>query len=138
MNWVLMPLRRYADFTGRSQRQEFWMFFLFQTLVVIGIFALALPAFAYGEGAGGIGIVFALVGWAVFSLAMLVPNCALVVRRLHDQDIDSVVGVLLYIGLWIFNLIGLIILIFMCIDGKPYTNKYGPDPKGRGTSDIFS
>lgn len=138
MHWMLLPLRRYADFTGRSTRQEFWMFFLFQTLVVCGMYALALPAFAVNEEAGAIAIVVATVGWVLFTLATLVPNCALVVRRLHDQDIDTVVGVLLYIGMWVFNFIGLIILVFACIDGKPHANKYGPDPKGRGDADIFA
>ena len=114
------------------------MFFLFQTLVVCGMYALALPAFAVNEEAGAIAIVVATVGWVLFTLATLVPNCALVVRRLHDQDIDTVVGVLLYIGMWVFNFIGLIILVFACIDGKPHANKYGPNPKGRGDADIFA
>ena len=29
MEWMLMPLRRYADFSGRSRRKEYWMFTLF-------------------------------------------------------------------------------------------------------------
>ena len=33
MEWMLMPLRRYADFSGRSRRKEYWMFTLFILLV---------------------------------------------------------------------------------------------------------
>ncbi|HXD04198.1 MAG TPA: DUF805 domain-containing protein, partial [Novosphingobium sp.] len=33
MEWMLMPLRRYAEFSGRSRRKEFWMFVLFMMLV---------------------------------------------------------------------------------------------------------
>ena len=36
MHWMLMPLRRYAEFSGRSRRKEYWMFFLFTVLVNIG------------------------------------------------------------------------------------------------------
>ena len=32
-NWMLMPLRRYAEFTGRSRRKEYWMWVLFNTLI---------------------------------------------------------------------------------------------------------
>ena len=35
MDWMLMPLRRYAEFSGRSQRKEYWMFVLFQIIVVV-------------------------------------------------------------------------------------------------------
>ncbi|HEX8448565.1 MAG TPA: DUF805 domain-containing protein, partial [Allosphingosinicella sp.] len=28
MHWMLLPLKRYADFSGRSRRKEYWMFFL--------------------------------------------------------------------------------------------------------------
>ncbi|MDB5667158.1 MAG: hypothetical protein JWL74_108, partial [Alphaproteobacteria bacterium] len=28
MNWMLMPLRRFADFKGRSRRKEYWIFYL--------------------------------------------------------------------------------------------------------------
>ncbi|WP_367947288.1 DUF805 domain-containing protein [Sphingopyxis sp. BSNA05] len=38
---MLLPLRRYADFSGRSRRREFWMFFLFQFLIHIAF----LPSF---------------------------------------------------------------------------------------------
>ena len=35
MQWMLMPLKRYADFQGRSTRMEFWMFVLFVTIVMV-------------------------------------------------------------------------------------------------------
>ena len=38
MEWMIMPYRRYFDFSGRSRRKEFWMFFLlmFVVSVVLG------------------------------------------------------------------------------------------------------
>jgi len=42
MNWMLMPLRRYADFNGRSRRMEFWMWQLFLFLVNMAVFIIAM------------------------------------------------------------------------------------------------
>ena len=33
MHWMLMPLRRYAEFSGRSRRKEFWMWVLFTAII---------------------------------------------------------------------------------------------------------
>ena len=114
------------------------MFFLFQTLVVIGIFSsFSVFAGMDVDGESGLVVVPFLV-WLLFVLAMLVPNAAVIVRRFHDQDMSGAVGGVLYGGMWLFNPLGLILLIFMCIDGKPHNNQYGPDPKGRGVNDIFA
>ena len=53
MNWMLMPLRRYADFSGRSRRKEYWMFVLFQALVGIAAGAISLLLFATGMSETG-------------------------------------------------------------------------------------
>lgn len=146
MHWMIEPLRRYADFSGRSPRIEFWMFFLFQTLVVLAFLALYVPILMWNPiGAGGkpqdaqaAAAVIPIILWFLFILAMLVPNAAVIVRRFHDQDMPGVVGGLLYGSMWLINLTGLVILVFMCIDGKPHSNRYGPDPKGRGVGDVFA
>ncbi len=142
---MIEPLRRYADFSGRSPRIEFWMFFLFQTLVVLAIFALYGPLLWWMPGASVdapdsrqvLAVLAPIILWVIFVLAMLVPNAAVIVRRFHDQDMPGVIGGLLYVGMWLFTMIGPVILVFMCIDGKPHANQYGPDPKGRGVGDVF-
>jgi uncharacterized membrane protein YhaH (DUF805 family) len=127
MQWMLMPLKRYADFQGRSTRMEFWMFALFVTIVMVvlqilmGImFASSMsvdPQTGVVTGGGGAGI-FAVIIW-VFYLAILVPSIAVGVRRMHDQDKSG----------W-FILIPIANLIFYCLPGTPGPNKYGPDPLG--------
>ena len=51
MEWMLMPLKRYAEFSGRSRRQEFWMYMLllliiwmvaFFGIMVMGVGALSM------------------------------------------------------------------------------------------------
>ena len=114
MNWYLGCWRKYAEFSGRARRQEFWMFVLFNFLagIAIGIVEAIL-------GTGG-----ALCG--LYNLAVLIPSLAVSVRRLHDTD---------HSGWWILinliPLIGFIIyLAFLCTDSKPGANCFGPNPKG--------
>ena len=42
MEYMMMPLKRYADFSGRSRRMEFWMWQLFQIIVYVGITILMM------------------------------------------------------------------------------------------------
>jgi uncharacterized membrane protein YhaH (DUF805 family) len=49
IEWMLMPLRRYADFNGRSRRKEYWMHVL---LIFIGYFVLSIVDFTLGLGGG--------------------------------------------------------------------------------------
>ena len=148
MEWMILPLKRYADFSGRSRRKEYWMFFLFQCLVQFCLLMILLAAFywvgtsdfeAEDEATPALIVAMVLIGlWALFWLAMFIPNMAVVVRRLHDQDIPGIVGILLYIGTVILTLPGLAILIFMCLEGKKGDNQYGEDPKmNENVGEVF-
>ena len=39
LNWMILPYRRYFEFSGRSRRKEYWLFVLFNILVSIAISA---------------------------------------------------------------------------------------------------
>ncbi|HEX8753354.1 MAG TPA: DUF805 domain-containing protein [Solirubrobacterales bacterium] len=105
---------KYAVFSGRSSRSAYWWWFLFYVLVAIAASiidaAIKTPALA-------------VLVW----LAFIIPNLAILVRRLHDTD---------HSGWWVFigliPLIGaIVLLVFACTDsGGP--NKYGEGPDGRG------
>jgi uncharacterized membrane protein YhaH (DUF805 family) len=94
MEWMLMPLRRYADFSGRSRRMEFWMWQVFKFLIVIAfyvlIFALAGSALLSGDpsavlAVGGAAFIIWLL-MMVFFLGIIIPDIAVAVRRLHDTN----------------------------------------------------
>lgn len=158
-DWMIMPLRRYADFSGRSRRKEFWSWVLFSLLVMAVPLLLIYASMDWsgysetGRGAdgvswrggfngdsriSGIGIVgagFMVLWW----LATFIPNLAVTVRRLHDRNISgwayvalTILSVIPFIGL----LFSVVLLVLLCLDGTPGPNKYGPDPKGSAT-DIF-
>lgn len=137
MEWMLMPYRRYADFDGRSQRKEYWMFVLFTTLVAI---VCAIPmgigiASMDNEAAGPSPMFFVgIIMLAVFGLASIIPSIAVQVRRFHDQDKSGwmvLLGFIPYVG-------GIIALVFMCLEGTRGPNRYGPDPKDPGAALIFA
>ncbi len=127
---MIMPLKRYADFQGRSRRKEYWMFQLGIFLayiafaILVGIFGAAL-----GDTASSI-VMFPLI---LIILAIIVPALAVTVRRLHDQDKS---------GWWILiNFVpfgGIVLLVFMCLEGTNGPNQYGPDPKNPYDEDVFA
>jgi uncharacterized membrane protein YhaH (DUF805 family) len=127
---MLTPLRRYADFRGRSDRSEFWTFMLF---LVVGylIFALIDQMLGFGRlDRNWQTYNWGLVGMAdwnggflslMFWLGMLIPTMAVSVRRLHDANHSG--GWLL---LFFVPAIGwLVLLIFYTQASWPVINKWG-------------
>ena len=138
MEWMILPLKRYADFSGRSRRLEYWMFMLFLFLVLVGGVMVLAALGAVLEPAGSseasaLELVFVAI-CAIAYLAIFIPALAVQVRRFHDQDLSGwfvLLGFIPYLG-------GLILLIFMCIDRTRGPNRFGPDPKGRDAfSEVF-
>jgi uncharacterized membrane protein YhaH (DUF805 family) len=141
MEWMLMPYRRYADFSGRSQRKEYWMWVLFSLIVYAVCFALIAAGGLFSvdpdTGAPQLNALawlgFGLLG--IFALGSVVPALAVLVRRLHDQDKSGwfiLLQFIPYVG-------GIIILVFMCLEGTKGENRFGPDPKGaQNLGDVFA
>ncbi|WP_423241693.1 DUF805 domain-containing protein, partial [Lacticaseibacillus rhamnosus] len=49
---MLQPYYRYADFQGRSSRSEYWMFVLFNVLVITGLVIVTLIGLFSAGGTG--------------------------------------------------------------------------------------
>ena len=105
---------KYVTFSGRSSRSAYWWWYLFGVLVLV--VSLAID---YALGAGG--ILYVLV-----ALAMLLPNLAVLVRRLHDAGHS---GWWLLIGL--LPLIGAIVLLVFTLQGSDQPNQWGNGPDER-------
>jgi uncharacterized membrane protein YhaH (DUF805 family) len=119
MNWYLQALKKYADFSGRARRKEYWFFVLFNIIISVVLTVCDVFMGTY-SAAANIGILT-----AIYTLAVLIPGIAVSVRRLHDTGRS---------GWWLLivlvPLIGaLVLLIFMFIDSQPGQNAYGPSPK---------
>ncbi|MCI5112501.1 MAG: DUF805 domain-containing protein [Marivita sp.] len=111
-------LSKYATFTGRASRSEFWWWILavFLTLIVVGI----VDAILFGTGPEAGQPISALV-----SLGLLLPNIAVGARRMHDIGKS---GWWLLIGL--IPVIGFFVLLYFYVQpSEPETNQYGaPEP----------
>lgn len=121
MNYFIDCLtKKYACFSGRARRQEFWLFVLFNFIagIVVGVISGVLVSVTNVAA-------FAFLG-TIYNLAVLIPGFAVLFRRLHDTGRS---------GWWwligFIPLIGIIVLIvFCCLDSQPGENQYGPNPKG--------
>lgn len=102
---------KYATFSGRARRSEFWYFALFLFLLDIIPVWIVFPYYV-----------------GIIGLAMLIPSLAVSVRRLHDTGRSGV-----YLLFALIPLVGAILLIiWACEDSQPGANEYGPNPKGLG------
>lgn len=111
---VARVFSKYAQFSGRASRAEFWWFMLF--------------CFAVNAG---LGILYAITKWGVFNyvdwvfgLVIFIPTLAVSWRRLHDIGKGG--------GWWFINfvpLVGCIIFIVWCAQSsEPVPNRFGGVP----------
>ncbi|MCK5860955.1 MAG: DUF805 domain-containing protein [Candidatus Hydrogenedentes bacterium] len=113
MNWYLEVLKKYAVFSGRARRKEYWMFALFHLIIVVVL--------AIVEGLVGSPDVLGIL----YTLAVVIPSIAVGIRRLHDTGRSGWWHLITFVPL-----IGAIVLIiFMVQSGTPGANQYGADPK---------
>lgn len=102
--------KNYINFQGRATRAEFWWFFLFNFLI-----SLILSLF----GKAGTTL------QGIWSLAIMLPQLGLGVRRLHDINKS---GWLMLLSL--IPVVGWIILIiWWAKEGDTTENQYGPVPQ---------
>ncbi|MCW8795966.1 MAG: DUF805 domain-containing protein [Chlorobium sp.] len=119
MNWYLDVLKKYAVFSGRARRKEYWYFYLFNTIIEV---ALMLVDYMIGWYSieGGIGVLS-----AIYVLGIMIPGIAVSIRRLHDTGRSGwwlLIGLIPFIG-------AIVLLVFMVQDSKQGENEYGPNPK---------
>jgi uncharacterized membrane protein YhaH (DUF805 family) len=119
MDWYLAVLKKYAQFSGRARRKEYWYFTLFNVIFsVVLSFVDGLTGTWNPES--GVGLLS-----GIYSLAMLIPAIAVGVRRLHDTGRSA-----WWLLILLIPLIGVIIfLVFMVLESQEGENQYGPSPK---------
>lgn len=157
LDWAMRPLKRYADFSGRSPRAEYWWFYL--GYMILG-FVLQLLV--------NVSAIFGLLG--LVYLALIIPMLAVGVRRLHDTDRTgwwllapllpyligfALVGSALFSGpeglaqsgsfgtaMIFFGLgfvLSIVVFVFTVLPGTKGENSYGPDPYGpQNLDEVFA
>lgn|GEM_PF-504622 len=123
MEWYLGALTKFDDYSGRARPKEYWMFQLFNLLILVGLIifetTLGISHTSY-DGKYEPGIIFTL-----YAFVMVLPGLAVTVRRLHDVGKSGwflLVSLIPIIGpVWVW--------ILMMTDGQPGSNSYGENPK---------
>lgn len=111
MEYFIAALKKYADFTGRARRKEYWMFILFY--VIFYVVASIIDA-----------VIGTILITTIFALGMLIPSISAAARRLHDTSRS---------GWWqllsLIPIVGTIVLIVFLAQDSHADNQYGPNPK---------
>jgi uncharacterized membrane protein YhaH (DUF805 family) len=153
IDWAKRPIEKYADFSGRAPRAEYWWYTL--ALVVIYLVVSILESLVGLDGLlGPYGLLTLLV-----LLATLVPGIAVTARRLHDTGRSGwwmLIAVVPYFfvgvmagaalaggsmgalaGAGLLSLVALagavVLLVFLVLPGTAGDNRYGPNPYGSDT-----
>ena len=107
MDHFIGALKKYADFTGRARRAEYWMFILIYMIISVVLSVLGLEVVSF-----------------ILGLALLIPSTSIAARRLHDTGRS---------GWWqliaIIPIIGIIVLIYFLAQDSHEANEYGENPK---------
>ena len=81
IDWAKRPIQKYADFTGRAPRAEYWWFVLAMVIIFV---ALTIVESILGLNRMVLGVYGPLT--TLLWLAVLVPSLSVGVRRLHDTN----------------------------------------------------
>lgn len=112
----------YANFSGRARRSEYWYFVLANMLIAISLVILSVIFMAMDIAAVG----FIFIGlYGLYTLAIIIPNLGVLVRRLHDTNKSGWYYFMAFIPL----VGGIILLVALCTEGDNGENDYGNDPK---------
>ncbi len=152
IDWAKRPVfEKYADFTGRAPRAEYWWYVLAVIIVAVVVTIV--------ESILGLGLMFmGMYGplTLLLGLALFLPNLGVAVRRLHDTD-RSGWWVLLWLVPWAFSALVpgagqsvvtagvlalillaccLLLIVFMVLPSTPGENRYGSNPYGEGMGAV--
>jgi uncharacterized membrane protein YhaH (DUF805 family) len=149
---IVTCFSKYADFSGRARRSEYWFWVLFN--LIVGFVANMISS-----------LLGSLTLYLIVIVALLIPSISVTVRRLHDIGksgwyylLPAVPFVAMFFLLFtyfvtydasnsIFYIIGLfeiaalvltiIFIIWMAKDSQPGMNKYGPNPKENNFDGMY-
>jgi uncharacterized membrane protein YhaH (DUF805 family) len=109
MTSIKTVLGKYADFSGRARRSEYWWWALAAFVIEIALQVISKPLYY------------------VFVLGVFVPSIAVGARRMHDIGKSG----------W-FLLIPIYNIVLLATDTTPGENSYGPNSKAIGGLDLPS
>jgi len=112
VQWYIRALKKYAVFTGRARRKEYWMYTLVNCVALAVLTVIGRAAHT-------------TVPYLVYTAAVFLPSVGVLVRRLHDTSHSGWALLLFFIPL-----VGIVLfLVYTCSEGDRGQNAHGLDPK---------
>ena len=137
---MILPVRRYADFRGRSGRCEFWSYCLFLFLGYLALFSAGIAAAMASEGEADALIALLTVGGPIlFFLMNFLAGLALTARRLHDMGISGALLIAIFFAMLFLSLLAWPgYMLWMSLPGQAKTNRWGPPPGAADAAEVFT
>ena len=113
-------VEKFAVFSGRARRAEYWWFALFYGIVYLLVYVInaGIQASLADESMNWVSAVYSLVQLISLQMLLFLPTLGVSIRRIHDTGKSG----------W-FLLVPIYNLILMFTAGTPGPNQYGPDPR---------
>jgi uncharacterized membrane protein YhaH (DUF805 family) len=138
MNWFIHSLKNYANFSGRANRREWWIFWFF--LCLPAVLLVVLDQYAPETVENGQNEFFGLVLFvsaafvALWGLGLLVPYLSVTVRRLHDIGLSAWWLLLVFVPI-----IGAIFFLAVTLTrGNRAPNRFGTPPQPVGNEQAVA
>ena len=109
---------KYATFSGRASRSEFWFFALFYFLGSIITLIIDVNILGYALDSEYTPLN------SIFSIILFIPSIAVACRRLHDVNQSG-----WWQLLWITIIGGILLIIWHATEGENKKSKFGPPIK---------
>ena len=123
---------KFATFSGRASRAEYWWFALFVMLIMIPFVTVSyILAFylMYKNHADEAEIIkSAFIGFIpmfIVCAIFFIPSLSALVRRLHDTGRSG----WWYLISFVPSVGGLVLFVFSLLESQHFTNEYGPEPE---------
>src|SRR5262249_20051653 len=114
--------RKYADFSGRARRAEYWWFALLFYLPALCV-PFSIPFWLYYDRIDHVGMIAAIADciWVcgAFWLLLIVPHFAVTARRLHDTNASAAWLLIVLSGIG-----GFVLMIWACFPGTRGANRF--------------
>lgn len=118
MNMLTEAISKYAVFSGRARRKEYWGFILLTMIIYVLALILDVALESVNEDISGLFIVIAYLG-------LFIPGLAALVRRLHDTNRSGWWTLIMFVPI----VGGIVLLVFTVTEGNAFENRFGPNPK---------
>lgn len=129
--------KKYATFSGRASRSEFWWVQLFNGIIVTVLYAFIIGLGLAGAdpytGEPGMGMLFPSLLLMIYGLAVIIPTIAMTVRRLHDANFSG----FFYFLVFGFGIGGLVLLIMNLLPSAPEGARFDADGGAAANANAF-